>query len=113
MIIDVLFPRLTFNVTLAFRALTEKQAGRKMSDTDTGQPAAYLTLGLILPQGTWVWGLGVVSSEFSTSCCSGQGSTDSSIIVHDNSPQASLPCLARGWVLRHREEHGRALFYGG
>lgn len=110
MIIEVLFPRLIFNLTLAFRALTEKQAGRKTSGTDAVQPQAR---GLVLPQGTWAWGLGGVSSESPTPCCSGQGSTASSITINSKPPRASLPCLARGWVRRHREENGRVLCYRG
>lgn len=55
----------------------------------------------------------MVRSESPTSCYSSQGSTTRSITINSKSPGVSLPCLAQGWVLRHREENGQVLAYRG
>lgn len=56
-IIDILFPRLIFNLTLAFRALTEKLGCGvgEGGDPQTPKPAICWALRLVLPGGAW-WG---------------------------------------------------------
>lgn len=65
--IDRLFPGLIFNLTLAFSALTEEQAGVGTSDTEAPM---YLALGLLFAPGCLLGA--VVSPDSSAPCCSGQ-----------------------------------------
>lgn len=55
MLIDILFPRLIFSLTLAFRALTEKQAGMGILDTEAGCLLGSWA-GLAWERLGWMWG---------------------------------------------------------
>ena len=86
MIIDILFPRLIFNLTLAFRALMEKQSSLKTLDAEAGH-VLYLALGLVLPEGAWGWVLVVSLLTLQVLAALGQdGSTTSSVLVNANPP---------------------------
>lgn len=108
MAIDMLFPRLVFNLTRAFRASTEKQAGLKTPDTEGGL-GLYLALGLVLPEGAWGWALVVVSSDSSGSCYScrvKKSLPPAPFLLMPSLPEPLFrPSPGPGWLLRSRAGH--------
>ena len=96
MIIDILSPRIMFNLTLGFGVLTEKQAGMGTSGIEVG---CLLGPRECLGGGGWRWST-LIFQPLSTL---GQGSNGSSLSLMPNIPEcpfcawSSLGLQTQSW----------------
>lgn len=111
-IIDILFPRLIFNLTLAFRALTEKLGCGggglgilRQGSQPSADPSGWVCLGVLG---------GALSSDSSASWCSVRRLSWRPRYHQCHAfPEHPLCALALAWVCRRREENDQLRSYRG